>query len=257
MSPKEVARRGGDDVVMRVDVSSLTTLDLKDIEHETEAALVARGAAYAREYARIEDKPAILAANIATVILALRKAHDDWRGLTKPYRDRVSALYESSGVTGEQLSRLKANVRYHVGNQARRYLTPRELRALELDDASPLEKQRDRRATNSAILRATGASVEAASSAPVKTVEANSKTKGKARDEERVPDQRGPGLVVKATADHLRLAHVARGLVEQLDEDVLSDMAAGQRAKLDEELAAVESAARRLRRLLKKSRSEA
>lgn len=257
MGRKEVATRRGDDAMIHVDVSQLTTLELKDIEHESEPALVARGAAYAREYARIEDKPAILAANIATVVLALRKSHDDWRGLTKPYRDRVSALYELSGVTGDQLSRLKANVRYHVGNQARRYLTPRELRALELDDASPLEKQRDRRATNSAILRATSTSVEAASSAPVKTSK-RAKDAAKSDEEERVPDQRSPGLVVKATADQLRLATVARGLVSQLDAVVIaSDMADGQRAKLDDELAAIESAARRLRRALKRSSSEA
>lgn len=252
MSPKEVAHRGRDDATIRVDVSQLTTLELNDIEYEAAPALVARGAAYAREYARIEDKPAILAANIATVLLALRKKHDDWRGLTKPYRDDVTALYQSSGVTGTQLDRLKSNVRYHVGNQARRYLTPRELRTLELRDDSPLERGRDRRATNSAIVRSVSASIEAAASAPVKPV------KTPAKDEERVPDQRTPGLVVKATADHLRLAHVARGLVEQMDADVvLSDMAEGQRAQLDEELAAIESAARKLRRMLKKASSGA
>ncbi|MFF9525373.1 hypothetical protein ACF1DV_25840 [Streptomyces achromogenes] len=241
--------------MMHVDLSQITsTLDLRDIEDEGTPALIARGAAYAREYARIEDKPAILAANIAVVVLALRKKHDDWRGLSKPYRDDVGALYSASGVSGEQLKRLKGNVRYHVGNLARRYLTPRELRALSLDDASPLEKQQDRRATTAAILRATNASVEAAASAPAKS----SKTKGMAAgEEERVPEQRSPGIVVKATADQLRLATVAASLVIQLDPDEVDNMADGQRDKLEEELAAIENAARRLRRTLKKRSSEA
>lgn len=245
---------------MRVDVSQLQTLELQDIEHETQPALVARGAAYAREYARIEDKPAILAINIAVVCLALRKMHGDWRGLTKEYRETVTELYRQSGVRGDQLKRLKGNVRYHLGNAARRYLTPRELKALELNELSPLERQQDRHETNFAILRAVNTSVQAAASAPAKTVTAKPKVgKGKAaeRDDERVPEQRAPGLVVKATADHLRLAHVARSLVEQMDTDVASDMADGQRAKLDEELAAIENAARRLRRMLKKRSSEA
>jgi hypothetical protein len=252
MSPKDVARRGDDAAIVHVDVSHLATLDLKDIEDETEATLVARGAAYAREYARIEDKPAILAANIATVVIALRKRYD-WQ-VTQPYRDKVSELYDSSGVSGEQLRRLKNNVRYHIGNQARRYLTPRELRALDLDDASPLEKQRDRRATTSAIVRAATVSAAVEASSPAKPVK-NSPAKGKAKAD--VDDQRGPGLVVRATADHLRLANVAANLVSQLDTDVIDEsMTDGQRAKLDEELAAMESQLRRLRRHLKKARSE-
>ncbi|MGW2950771.1 hypothetical protein [Streptomyces eurythermus] len=237
-----------------MDISQVVPLELQDIEHEGQPLLIARGAAYAREYARIEDKPAILAANIAVVCLALRKFHGDWRGLTREYRDAVTELYSQSGVRGDQLKRLKGNVRYHLGNAARRYLTPRELRALELDEASPLEKQRDRHTTNYAILRAVSASAEATASAPAVAAPATGK-KGKAV--ERVPDQRGPGIVVKATADQLRLAHAARNLVTQLDDGVAtSDMTDGQRAKLDEELAAIESAARRLRRALKKRSSE-
>ncbi|MFG3014316.1 hypothetical protein ACGFZB_28635 [Streptomyces cinerochromogenes] len=271
MPSKDVARRSRDDVmrgvvvegnVMRVDASQVVSVELQDIEHEDQPLLIARGAAYAREYARIEDKPAVLAANVAVVCLALRKQYGDWRGETKEYREAVMELYRQSNVRGDQLRRLKGNVRYHLGNAARRYLTARELRALELNELSPLERQQDRRVTNSAILRAVSASAEAAASTPAveaATASAAKKTKkSRAASVERVPDQRGPGIVVKATADHLRLAHVAHSLVTQLNEGVIaSDMTDGQRAKLDEELAAIESAARRLRRMLKKRSSEA
>ncbi|MFE0326318.1 hypothetical protein ACFW08_05815 [Streptomyces sp. NPDC058960] len=254
MSPKEVARRAGDDV-MHVDVSSLPTLQLEDIEGEEESALIARGAAYAREYAAIENKPTILAMNLATVLLAIRKQHDDWLGRTHEYRQLASEVYRQANIQDKaQLTRLQATVRYHVGNLLRRQLTPRELKRLELLDTSPLERQQDQRATNRALLAATKASVDVAASSPRKAA------KKAAADEQAtlVPSQeRGPGLVVKATADHLRLASVAVNLVGQLDVDVIDgDMTTGQRAKLDEELAVLERSVRKLRRHLKTARSE-
>jgi hypothetical protein len=242
MSAKDVAR---------IDVAALPALDLADIEDESTETLIARGAAYAREHAKIEGKAEILAGNIATVLIALRKRHDDWLGRSTEYRKDASEVYLSANIRDkDQLTRLQNNVRYHVGNQLRRHLTPRELKALELRDASPIERMRDRRETNGAIIRATTASLSAEASSPTKG-------KGKTKTDEPAPD-RSPGIVVKATADHLRLATVARGLVTQMDTDVIaSDMTDGQRAKLDEELAAVEREVRRLRRLLKKPRSEA
>ncbi|MER7922166.1 hypothetical protein ABTY96_03345 [Streptomyces sp. NPDC096057] len=251
MSSSEVVRQGGGGLV-HVDVSSLVTLDLKDIENEPGSALVSRGAAYAREYARIEDKPAILAANIAVVMLALRKKHDDWLGQLGPYREDVKELYSQSGVQGDQLKRLKGNVRYHMGNLARRYLTARELRALGLDEASPLEKQRDRHATTAAILGAVAASSAASESAPAKPSKPAGKTTAKSKNAEPPTDQRRPGLVVRATADQLRLATVARGVIEQLDPEVaLTDMTDGQRDALDAQLQQMESHLRRLRKQLK------
>ncbi|GAB1326957.1 hypothetical protein [Streptomyces sennicomposti] len=239
---------------MHVDVATLPTLQLEDIQDETEAALVARGAAYAREYAKIEDKPTILAMNIATVLMALRRQHDDWLGRSHEYRQLAAEVYRQAGVTDkDQLTRLQAAVRYHAGNMVRRQLTTREVRSLGLLETSPLERQQDRRATDAAILVATKTSVDVAASTPRNTAEPSSGAQATP-----VPAQSASvGHPVKATADHLRLASVARGIVGQLDVGVIDDhMTDGQRAKLDDELADLERTVRRLRRRLKNRRSE-
>ncbi|MYR43078.1 hypothetical protein [Streptomyces sp. SID5910] len=254
MSPKDDVARLGQRTVTHVDAASVQALDLEAIEHEPTTALIARGAAYAREYAAIEHKPALLAQNIAVVLLALRKQHDDWLGRTHVYRQDAAEVYRAASIDDkEQLTRLQANVRYHVGNMLRRHLTPRELRALELHDASPLERQQDRRATDTAILRATKVSAEVTSSTP-----RTSQVTKKGAQPEAVPRQGSvAGLAVKATADHLRLAQAAKALVAQFNADVIDDhMTDGQRAKLDEELAEMERKVRSLRRHLKKRRSE-
>lgn len=250
MSPKEVARLGGDEVA-HVSTDDVQALDLEAVQDEPENMLIARGAAYARAYAVVEKAPTILAMNLATVLFAIRRQHRDLLGRSHEYRQVANEVYRRAGLADkDQLTRLQANARYHMGNLLRRQLTPRELKALELNEASPLERQQDRRATDSAILRATRVSADVAASTP-KTTKTSKSAKGKTA--ERVPEQAsGPGLVVKATADHLRLAHVAANLVGQLDADVIDEhMTDGQRAKLDEELAAIESAARRLRRHMK------
>lgn len=253
MSPKEVARLRQHEV-RHVDGASAQALDLETIEDEPTSALIARGAAYAREYAAIEHKPELLAKNIAVVLLALRKRHDDWLGRYGDYRRSTREVYSAAGITDpEQLKRLQANVRYHLGNMVRRYLTPRELKALELHDASPLERQQDQRATNAVLLQAVKVSAEVTASTP-KTSQVT-KTPAKGGQTEIVPTQKG--TAVRATADHLRLAHAAAGIVGQFDRDVIdSHMTDGQRAKLDEELAEMEKRIRSLRRHLKTRRSE-
>ncbi|MFD9442145.1 hypothetical protein [Streptomyces sp. NPDC060001] len=254
MSPKEVARRTPGDA-LPADVDGHQTLELEAIQDEPVSALIARGAAYAREYADIEKKPTILAMNLATVLLALRRKHDDWLGRTHEYRQDAAEAYRQANIADrDTLTRLQATVRYHVGNALRRQLTPRELKNLELLDTSPLERIQDRRATDSAILRATKVSVEVAASTPRKTSK-----NAKGTTEEVVPAQAGgAGHGVKATADHLRLAHVAGNIVGQLDTDVIREhMTDGQRAKLDEELAALQQTVAKLRRLTRKSSSEA
>ncbi len=253
MSPKEVARLDKHGVT-RVDTAKAQPLELEAIEDESTSALIARGSAYAREYAAIEHKPELLAKNIAVVLLALRKRHDDWLGRMGPYRADAAEVYSAAGITDrEQLKRLQANVRYHVGNMVRRYLTPRELKALELKDSTPLERQQDRRATDATILRATKVSAEVEAST-LKTTQAM-KTLAKGGQAEIAPTQKG--AIVKATADHLRLAQAARGIVGQFSADVIDEhMTDGQRAKLDEELAEMEKRIRSLRRHLKSRRSE-
>ncbi|MGW1268189.1 hypothetical protein [Streptomyces sp. NPDC002491] len=254
MSPREVARRQTSDAAS-ISTSDPRQLELDEIQYESEEMLVARGAAYAKEWARIENHPTILLRNIATVVVALRKQHDDWLGRDGDYRKKVADMYQRAGVDED---RIKSAVRYHVNNLIRRHLTPRELRQLGLIPESALERQQDARATNQAIVNATRAVAEAerVPAQPAKKVSATRKIKGEAKAD--VVERSTAGLRVKASADHLRLATVARSLVDQMSTEVIdTDMVDGQRAKLDADLADMEKKIRSLRRHLKNSRSDA
>ncbi|MDH6625741.1 hypothetical protein M2271_003552 [Streptomyces sp. LBL] len=253
MSSSEVSRRTTGSAA-RVDVADPRQLELDDLRGDPEEALVARGAAYAREWARIENHPTILLRNVAVVVVALREKYDDYLGRDGEYRKAVADMYVRAGIDE---ARIKTSVRYHVNNLLRRTLTTRELTRLGLIPESALERQQDTRATNQAIINATKltAAVEAS---PVKQVAARPAKKSSAKGELKadVVEQRSPGLRVKATADQLRLAEVAGGIVGQLRPEVIDvDMTDGQRAKLDEHLAAMEKTIRELRKHLKTRRS--
>lgn len=129
MPGKDVSRRSGGDAPDRIDVGALPELQLDDIVRETETQLQARGAAYAREYAHIESKQGVLADSLALVCLALRVQSGDMKGTSYVYKQTVAELYRQSGVKGDQLERLQANVRYHLGNRLRRHMTPRSWRS--------------------------------------------------------------------------------------------------------------------------------
>lgn len=260
MSSKDVARLTGEGAsVVWSNTQDLPVLELDDIKSEGETALVARGAAYAREYVRIEHATTVLLQNIAVVIVALRQQHDDLRGQSHEYRQVVAEMYRRAGIPADSAGRIQANIRYHVGNKLRRFCTPRELKRAGLLPESPLERQQDVKATQAAIVRATqtSASAEQVPGQATKRTWKSKSAKGEAKD---VPAIGTPaaGTRVKATADHLRLAEVASNLVGQLREDVIDvDMTDGQVAKLEEHLAAIENAARRLRRHIKNRRSDA
>lgn len=236
-----------------VDPDTLPSLELDDISGETESQLVARGAAYAREYARIEDEPTILLKNIAAVVVALRIQYDDMLGKRHDYRQVVAGMYRDAGIPPDSAARVQGSVRWHVGNLLRKTLTPRELRKLGLLETSPLERLQDSRAVNAAIVAATHASSEVSSSTP-RIGKQPSRATGKGTA---VVEEPSAGAPVKATADHLRLAHVAGNILGQLDTSVISQhMTAGQRAKLDEELAALQKTITALRRLTRKPSSK-
>ncbi|WP_405620259.1 hypothetical protein [Streptomyces sp. NBC_00076] len=250
MSSSEIERRTAGKAA-RVDVNDPRQLELDDIRDDPEEALIARGAAYAKEWARIEQHPTIMLRNIAAVVVELRRQHDDWLGRDGEYRKKVADMYRRAGVDED---RIKASVRYHINNLLRRTLTARELKRLGLLPESALERQQDTRATNQAIINATKltAAIEAG---PVRKVAAK-KTRAKGDVKAEVVEKRSPGTRVKATADQLRLAEVAGGIVGQLRPEVIDvDMTDGQRAKLDEHLAAMEKTIRELRKHLKTSRS--
>ncbi|GAA0641342.1 hypothetical protein GCM10009548_01920 [Streptomyces malaysiensis subsp. malaysiensis] len=233
MPAREVAR------LAKVDVDTPTALEVDDLVHEQEPALIARGAAYATEYARIRENAGILAKNLATVVVALRVRHDDMRGASGAYRKDVGEIYAGLGEGDRE--KLQTAVRWHVGNILRRYLTPRELEKLDLKPTSPLERQQDSRAANAAIVAAGRAELQAATS-----------KKGR-----KPKDNELPAPTVRETADHLRMVHAATNIMNQLSPDVINHaMTDGQRAKLDEELETIQKAIAKLRRITRKARSE-
>ncbi|MGW2514996.1 hypothetical protein ACWC0A_37640 [Streptomyces scopuliridis] len=246
MMSKEVARSAADadPALFDVDVDSLPSLQVEDLAGESAAELVARGAAYAREYDQIADQPTILLKNLAAVVVALRRQMGDWRGDTQAYRDRVSELYRMSGIPTDSRSRVQAAVRWHVGNLLRRAMTARELEGQGLLSTSPLERLRDSRSTNAALVRAVKVSAEVEKSTP--------KAK-RSTGKDGKPTEESSGSPVKATADHIRLAGVASSIIGQLDSGVITKhMTAGQRAKLDGELEALQKKITALRKLTRK-----
>ncbi|WP_432157775.1 hypothetical protein [Streptomyces sp. bgisy153] len=254
MSPKDVARRETSTALTWGSAKDLPQLELDDLKDETEESLVARGATYVREIVRIENATTILYKNVAVTLLALRRQMGDWRGEGYEYRQKVNEMYRQAGIDDDPDSkRIKGNVRWHVGNALRRYLTPRELKRAGLLPESPLERGQDNRATQSAIVRATRAIAAAEQPKPAKSSEKAPRGEVKA---DAVPSTL-TGAEVKATADQLRLAQVASGILAQMSEGAIADdMTRGQRTTLDKQLAAMEERIRALRELTRaKSRS--
>lgn len=250
---KEVARSAdadADPALFSVDPDSLPSIQLDDLAGESEDQLVARGVAYAREYVRIEHQPTILLKNLAAVIVALRREMGDWRGETQAYRSRVTDLYLSAGIPADsEKSRVRAAVRWHVGNLLRRTLTTRELEREGLLSTSPLERLQDTRAASAVLLQAVKVSADVEKSTP-RTAKKSSKGAGKGKKEEPSASEGSP---VKATADHIRLAGVASSIIGQMDSGVITThMTAGQRASLDGELEALQKKITALRRLTRK-----
>jgi hypothetical protein len=235
MPGKEVSRAEAPGTAdFHVDINTVPTLQLEEIARESEAALLARGVAYAKEYATIAHKSTVLAANLAVVSVALRVKHQDMLGRSGPYRQAISSIYRDAGIAHN--NPLPGTVRWHVGNLLRRHMTPRELENHGLLPTAPLERQQDDRKAKAAIVVASRASDEAARSA------------------ERVDGE----TPVKATADQLKLGRVALNLVGQLSPEVIDGaMTDGQRAKLDEALAELQETIRGLRRHTRKRTSKA
>ncbi|QEU75837.1 hypothetical protein CP967_31190 [Streptomyces nitrosporeus] len=224
-------------------------LELDDIRNESESTLVARGAAYAREYDQIQGKSTLLLKNLAITQIALRLRYDDVAGRSGPYRATVASMYSGLGVPADRITQTQASVRWHINNLLRRYLTPRELEKYDLQPTSLLERQQDARQLNSAIVKASKAASAVEESTPKPAKKA---AKGTA------PEPASPGQPVKATSDHLRLAEVAKDIVGKMDRTVITKhMTDGQRAKLDKELAALERKIASLRKLTHKPRSGA
>ncbi|MGW0468326.1 hypothetical protein ACWDX6_24125 [Streptomyces sp. NPDC003027] len=228
-----------DGKVISVDPGTLPALDVEELTQESEAQLVARATAYAREYVRIEDHPTTLLKNIAAVAVALRIKLDDPKGQSYEYRVIMRDIYANAGVRKE----VQNAVRYHIGNLLRRTLTTRELEKLGLLTTTPLERMQDSRAVDAKIIKA----------AKLATSAAEVVNLGDGSTGELVPAK-----AIKATADHLRLASTSASILNGLRPEIIDEhMTDGQRAKLDEELAAMQETLRRLRRHTRKRSSKA
>ncbi|MEV7250225.1 hypothetical protein [Streptomyces cyaneofuscatus] len=233
-----------------VDVSldDLPTLQLEDIAEESEGQLVARGQAYAKEYAVVRGKAATLLKNLAITQVALRVKYDDMRGQTGPYRAVVGDMYAGLGLPEDEVDKMQAAVRYHVGNIIRRHMTPRELEAAGLRKDTPIERQRDERAARALAVQAHRATTAVEESTPPL------RSRKTSADEE---SEQPAGHVVKATADHLRLADVTLNMLGKFDRTVIkTHMTDGQRAKLDKELRDMERKIASLRKLTQKPSSK-
>ncbi|MFJ6237950.1 hypothetical protein ACIQH0_28170 [Streptomyces griseus] len=233
-----------------VDVSldDLPTLQLDDIKQEAEATLVARGQAYAKEYAVVQGKATTLLRNLAVTQVALRVKYNDMRGQSGPYRAVVADMYAGLGLPEERVTQMQATVRYHIGNIIRRHMTTRELEAAGLRPETPIERQRDERAARALVLEAHKATKAVEESTPPP------RSRKKAADEE---SNGSTGHAVKATSDHLRLAEVALNILGKFDRSVIkTHMTDGQRAKLDTELRDMERKIASLRKLTQKPSSK-
>jgi hypothetical protein len=245
--PSELDRRPDTGSPAAVDIDDLPTLQVEDLAEESEGQLVARGAALAREYFKIEGKATTLLKNLAVTQVALRVKMDDPRGTSHEYRTVVSEMYRSLNIAPDRIERTQASVRWHISNVLRRHLTPRELEKNNLQSTSALERMQDARAVNAIIVKASKVASAVDKSTP----------KGPAKKgQPAAPEQ--AGQPVRATADHLRLAEVAGNILDKFDRNVIKrDMTDGQRSALDKQLAAMERKLASLRKLTQKPSSKA
>jgi hypothetical protein len=253
------ARRGQRKAAATASAAQGLTLSPQDIETESEQQLLSRGAAYVREYDRVKDAETTLLRNIAVVIVELRRRCDDWAGRTYKYRQLAGELYAQSGVELGRQSAVQAAVRYHIGNHLRLVLPPTELEALSLKPESPAERNKVGRQSRAAIVTMARHELTAAkvTEQVTKPKSAKSKPAAKAAKGAKPAPTAPPGPAPAAVADHIRLGQGARNILEQLSTDVIDGMTDGQRARLDDELAAVQDRVAELRQHTRKRSSDA
>ncbi|MFE5828727.1 hypothetical protein ACFQ8W_00400 [Streptomyces sp. NPDC056508] len=257
-----VSRRDEAPTPVPVDPATLPALEVDELAKESEDLLVARAVAYGREYKRIENHPTMLLKNLASVAVALRVQYDDIDGKKHAYRQVMADIYRKAGMD----DRAQTAARYHIGNLVRRTFTAREIERAGLLPTSPLERLQDTRKGASKLVSAAKVitSVDPTLldnlAQPPQPAPATSKKPAKPKKGTSSADEqtKSSGPELKATADTLRLAQVAGGIIGQFKPDVITDhMTDGQRAKLDEELEAIQKRITALRRHTRKPRSKA
>ncbi|MFI9123868.1 hypothetical protein ACIGW0_31505 [Streptomyces bikiniensis] len=254
-----LSRRDEAPTPVPVDPATLPALEVEELVRESEPELIARAVAYGREYKRVQGVGTLLLKNLAAVAVALRVQHDDMAGKTYEYRQLIAGIYRDAGIDDT----VQGSIRYHIGNLLRRTMTTREIESHGLLTTSPLERLQDSRKAAAKLVSAAKviSSVDTTlldtltQPAPSTSKKAAKPKKGASSTDEPAKTT-GPEL--KATADLLRLAQVAGGIVGQLKSDVIDDhMTDGQRAKLDEELETLQKRITALRRHTRKARSKA
>jgi hypothetical protein len=247
MSESTVVRRGQRQASVKT-AGPASVLSPDDIAHESEEALIARGAAYVRAHAQIKDNETTLLRNIAVVLVELRArtqdadGRTDWHGRSHKYRVKAGELYASAGIPADSQASIQTAVRYHIGNHLRTVAPPEELADVNLKLDAPLEREQRRRKSRSAILSVARAEVTAAKSA-------GKRPKSDAAEVVEPP--------ASAVADHIRLGVGAHNVLSQLSTAVIDEMTDGQRARLDAELEEIQKVVSKLRRHIKKRRSDA
>jgi hypothetical protein len=205
-------------------------LDFAELEHESTEALVARGSAYVREYARIEEQPTILLKNIAKVLVALRTRHTlsdgrmDLRGQGYEYRQDAASVYSGAGIPADSVSTVQSAVRYHINNTLHDEFDVETLASYKLVTTSALERVQAGNSVRNALVAAARTETEAAGGGPAKEIVAN----------------------------HTRLAGSVVTILTSLRPDhIKTAMTPQQRAALDGQLAAAQEHIRTLRRVIK------
>ncbi|MFG2292043.1 hypothetical protein [Streptomyces sp. NPDC048603] len=233
-------------------------LALEDVENEGVDELVARGAAYARGYLDIKNRETTMLRNIAVVLIAIRaqctdtQGRVDWRGQSHEYRALAKDVYAQANVPPDSLSYMQSNVRYHVGNILRDVLTPAELAAYELRPDSPAEANAKASRAQRALALAAATTVPSVATSAQPAAKASKKTVTAQDEADGAPDQQ-PDTSGRAVATTLRLTQGAHGVISQISADVISSMTDGQRARMDEQLAEMQTAISALRRKIRRA----
>jgi hypothetical protein len=220
-----------------VPAGPLPELSPDDIAEETVDQLTARGAAYAREYAIIEDRPTILLRNLAAVLVTLRmkctdqEGRPDLTGRSAEYRELVGSIYRTSLADDDQRQRTQQAVRWHVNNLLHERFSTAELTDYGLKETSALTRMQASRQERAALVAA-------------------------ARGEDLADAGSAEPATPKATATQLTVGKAIRSMLSKINVDVVDDeMTDGQRAVLDNELAEAQKIIASLRRHTRKRSS--
>lgn len=71
---------------------------------------------------------------------ALRDGRTDWSGRSREYHDYITDIYEGTGMSARDLSKLQSTLMYHVGNALRDRAKTEDLRAVGMAPTTPRDR---------------------------------------------------------------------------------------------------------------------